>query len=40
MAMERKMLRNKEFHDNYHAFMQEFIDMDQMSKITETKESG
>lgn len=39
-AMERKMLHNEEFRNNYHEFMKEFINLGHLEKIAETDENG
>lgn len=39
-AMERKMLHNDVFKNNYHDFMKEFIDLGHLEKINELNESG
>lgn len=39
-AMERKMLHNEDFKNNYHQFMKEFIDLGHLEKINESNENG
>lgn len=39
-AMERKMLRNEEFKNNYHAFIRECLELGHLDEIHESKEDG
>lgn len=39
-AMERKMLNNEQFKNNYHEFMKEFISLGHLEKINEHDEGG